>query len=119
VSVLARKVPHILFFTISNSENWLNFLKSDIADDKSLYMKQKVRELLVTTKVAQNWQDNFEQKVDELMAMVNKIDTERQVNKACELLDVYHKSKHKPKSTKGKKQADPADKPFEFLVFRN
>lgn len=83
-------------------------------------MKQKTRELLVTTKVAQHWQDDFDQKVDELMSIVSKVDNEQQVQDAGELLDVYHKSKLKlKKAAKGKKQADVNEKPFEFLVFRN
>jgi len=82
-------------------------------------MKQKVRELLVTTKAAKRWHDNFEKKVDELMALVNKTDTEEHVQDACELMDVYHKRKHRRKAGKGKKQADYSERPFEFLVFRN
>lgn len=84
-------------------------------------MKQQTRELLVTTKVAQHWQDDFDQKIDELMSIVSKVDNEEQVQEAGELLDVYHKTKQKlKKNSKRKKQADSTDsKPFEFLVFRN
>lgn len=82
-------------------------------------MKQQVRELLVTAKVAQNWQGDFEQKVDELMEMVNKVDTDKNVQKAVELLDVYHKTKQKTVKLPKKKLSDCCEKPFEFLVFRN
>ena len=81
-------------------------------------MKPQVRELLVTAKVAQNWHDHFNEKVEELMVLVNKVDTEKQVLKSGELLDVYHKIKQKPKARK-KKHTDCCDKPFEFLVFGN
>lgn len=81
-------------------------------------MKQTSRELLVTTKAAQNWQEqDFEQRVEELMAVVNKVDTDEQVEQASELMDVY-RTKSKPKKSKRKK-ADSTDRPFEFLVFRN
>lgn len=82
-------------------------------------MKQQVRELLVTAKVAQNWQGHFDQKVEELMSIVNKVDTDKQILAAGELLDVYHKTKQKPAKPRKKKQMDPNDRPFEFLVFRN
>lgn len=81
-------------------------------------MKPQVRELLVTAKVAQNWHDHFNEKVEELMVLVNKVDTDKQVLEAGELLDVYHKTRQKPKLRK-KKNADCCDKPFEFLVFCN
>lgn len=83
-------------------------------------MKQQTRELLVTTKVAQHWQGDFDQKVDELISIVAKVDNEQHVIEACELLDVYQKTRQKlKKAGKKKKQADEIDKPFEFLVFRN
>ena len=81
-------------------------------------MKQQVRELLVTAKVAQNWQSHFNEKVEELMVLVNRVDTDKQVLGASELLDVYHKTRQKPAKRK-KKTTDSSDKPFEFLVFRN
>jgi len=79
--------------------------------------QQKTRELLVTTKVAQSWNEDFEQKVDELISIVSKMDTETNVQHAAETLDVYHNS---PKKSKGKrKKISSVDRPFEFLVFRN
>ena len=82
-------------------------------------MKQQTRELLVTTKVAQHWQDDFEQKIDELMSIVSKVDTEQQVMHSSEMLDVYHNTtRHSQKKGRKKKQV-LQDRPFEFLVFRN
>lgn len=80
-------------------------------------MKQRTRELLVTTKVAQNWNDDFEQRVDELINLVSKMDNEEQVRYASELLDVYHND-NQPIKSKRKKMLQ-SDRPFEFLVFRN
>ena len=60
-------------------------------------MKPQVRELLVTAKVAQNWHSLFNEKVEELMVLVNKVDTDKLVLESGELLDVYHKTKQKPK----------------------
>ena len=82
-------------------------------------MKPQVRELLVTAKVAQNWHDHFNEKVEELMVLVNKVDTDKQILEVGELLDVYHKTKQKPARLRKKKQTDCCDKPFEFLVFCN
>ena len=82
-------------------------------------MKQQVRELLVTAKVAQHWSDNFDERVEELMLLVNKVDTDKQVHNAGELLDVYHTTKQTPAKFRKKKQQDCCSKPFEFFVFRN
>jgi len=81
-------------------------------------MKQQVRELLVTAKVAQNWQGNFDKNVDDLIEIVNTVDTEKNVLEAGELLDVYHNTKEKSGKVRRRKMND-RDKPFEFLVFRN
>jgi len=81
-------------------------------------MKQQTRELLVTTKVAQHWHGEFEQKVDELLAIVSKVDNEQKVQDAAETLDVYRNiTQKKPKN--GKRKKAHADRPFEFVVFRN
>lgn len=79
-------------------------------------MKQTARELLVTTKVAESWQQNFDSNVDGLMNLVSKVDTETHVENATELLDVYH-SKNDDLSVPQKKH--PSGRPFEFTVFRN
>lgn len=81
-------------------------------------MKQQVRELLVTAKAAQKWQDLFDEQVEELMLLVSKIDTDKQIMDAGEVMDVYHKTQQKP-AYLPKKLNDHSDKPFEFLVFRN
>jgi hypothetical protein len=82
-------------------------------------MKQQVRELLVTAKVAQKWHTHFNENVEELMVLVNRVDNDKQVLSAGELLDVYHKTKQKPARLRKKKLSDCCDKPFEFLVFCN
>jgi len=80
--------------------------------------QQKTRELLVTTKVAQSWNDDFEQRVDELMNLVSKVDTDAFMNEVSEMLDVYHNNKHKLSKSRRKKLIQE-ERPFEFLVFRN
>jgi hypothetical protein len=82
-------------------------------------MKQQVRELLVTAKVAQDWGGHFNEKVEELMLLVNKVDNDKQILGAGELLDVYRKAKQKPAKNRKRKLGDLNEKPFEFLVFRN
>ena len=79
--------------------------------------QQKTRELLVTTNVAQNWNDDFEQRVDELMNIVSRVDNDVQMQHVSEMLDVYHNSTSKPKARR--KKVSQSDRPFEFLVFRN
>ncbi len=83
-------------------------------------MKQQARELLVTTKVAQHWQEDFEQKVEELMLIVSKVDNEKQVNVASEMMDVYHdKTEYTASAKPRKRKVRISGRPFEFLVFRN
>lgn len=83
-------------------------------------MSQQVRELLVTARVAEKWNDSFDQKVDELMELVNKTDTDKNVQESTELLDVYHKTLQRTAKLKRKKKlSDHREKPFEFLVFSN
>ncbi len=79
--------------------------------------QQKTRELLVTTKVAETWSDDFEQRVDELICLVNKVDTDRNLQNVTETMDVYHNSTHKPKVRR--KKSLQSDRPFEFLAYRN
>jgi len=80
-------------------------------------MKQQTRELLIISKVAGNWRDDFDQKVDELMALVTRVDTEKGVHNATEVMDVYRKKKVKSRAKR--KKAVDMDRPFEFVVFRN
>ena len=86
-------------------------------------MKQKSRELLVTTKVAQAWQGAFDQRVDELMDLVSTVDSIECVQGCTELLDVYRHDASpaaRRKSSKRAKAAPGAEcRPFEFLVGRN
>lgn len=86
-------------------------------------MKQKSRELLVTTKVAQAWQGAFDQRVDELMVLVSQVDTEDAVQRSTELLDVYHHDTTPAARRKAGKRAKSGlsgeQRPFEFLVGRN
>jgi len=82
-------------------------------------MKQQVRELLVTAKVAQNWHTHFNERVEELMVLVGRVDTDKQVLGSGELLDVYHKTRQKPAKNRKRKLTDCCEKPFEFLVFCN
>lgn len=79
--------------------------------------QQKSRELLVTTKVAQNWQNDFERKVEELMDIVTKVDTDNNMQHSSEILDVYANST-KPTRPKRKKYPHAA-RPFTFQVFCN
>ncbi|MCB0699976.1 MAG: hypothetical protein H6551_01750 [Chitinophagales bacterium] len=81
-------------------------------------MKQTTRELLVTTKVAQSWQDRFDSNVDGLMSIVSKVDNEEHVEKVTELMDVYHNKVDEASPPKSKKNV-PTGRPFEFKVFCN
>ncbi|MBA3828212.1 MAG: hypothetical protein H0X33_04685 [Taibaiella sp.] len=82
-------------------------------------MKQQTRELLVTTKVAQQWQGDFDQKVEELMAIVSKVDSETNVYNTIEVLDVYRNTANPDTQGGNKKRVLANGKPFEFCVFRN
>lgn len=79
-------------------------------------MKQTTRELLVTTKAAQSWQDRFDSNVDSLMSIVSKVDNDEHIEKVTETMDVYHNNVEN--DVAGKKTA-PTGRPFEFTVFRN
>ena len=81
-------------------------------------MKQTTRELLVTTKVAQSWQDRFDSNVDGLMSIVSKVDNEEHVEKVTELMDVYHNTVDDASPAQNKKNT-PKGRPFEFKVFCN
>lgn len=82
-------------------------------------MKQQVRELLLITKVAGTWHNEFDQKVEELMDIVTKVDTEKRVQNAAEILDVYRKKKIRSKTRRKKPAEQFEERPFEFTVFRN
>lgn len=82
-------------------------------------MKHHSRELLVTTKVARNWHEDFDQQVDGLMALIGKIDNDSNVRNAAELMDVYRNNTVDKPRKAGKKVKVQNDRPFEFIVFRN
>lgn len=78
------------------------------------------RELLVTTKVAQQWRDNFNREVDVLIAIIGTVDNDAGVSAATELMDVYHPAPVAASRKKARRlRQSPAVKPFEFTVFRN
>ncbi len=90
-----------------------------ISKQTGYLMKQSARELLVTTKVAQNWQDDFDKNIDELMEIVEKVDKDEFIDNAAELLDVYHNTTKESQNSKKRKKMVQNHRPFEFLVFRN
>lgn len=79
--------------------------------------QQKTRELLIITKVAQTWQGDFDQRVNELMDMVSKVDTETHMTQTSEIMDVYHNGA--PEEESRKRKIIRKERPFEFLVYRN
>ena len=82
-------------------------------------MKYQARELLVIGKVAQHWQEDFDQKVDELMSIVSKVDNERSIQDSAEIMDVYNKTDDHRSAKNKRRKPVRDDRPFEFLVFRN
>ena len=80
--------------------------------------KQRSRELLLNTKVAQKWNKPFDMNIDELMELVTKIDTSSHIEHAAEILDVYSR-KRKSIKIKKRKAIDADERPFEFLVHNN
>lgn len=82
-------------------------------------MKQTTRELLVTTKVAESWQQNFDSNVESLMSIVSKVDNHEHVASVTELLDVYHNSNDNDLELSHPHKKVNSGRPFEFTVFRN
>lgn len=82
-------------------------------------MKHTTRELLVTTKVAESWQQNFDSNVDGLMSLVSKVDNETHVESVTELLDVYHTKEADIAGRQPQKKHVGSGRPFEFTVYRN
>lgn len=80
-------------------------------------MKQTSRELLVTTKMAESWRQDFDSNVEGLMTIVSKVDDHEHIDKVTEILDVYH-SDDSSLTTPAKKNFT-SGRPFEFTVFRN
>ena len=84
-------------------------------------MKNQTRELLVTTKAAQTWQEDFDRNIEELMSIVSRVDTPDRVNQSTEVLDVYHSRSQSGMRPTGRRirKASKVQKPFEFLAFCN
>ena len=80
-------------------------------------MRKYTRELLVTSKIADTWRNNLEQKIEELIDVVWHVHDEDQVHKAVELLDVYPKRSKKNNKTANRKLK--SNRPFQFVVCRN
>lgn len=83
--------------------------------------KQATRELLLITKATVQWQSDFDKKVDELMDLMNKVDTEQRVQHSIEVLDVYHHALPEgPGHARNKRRTGTTQqRPFEFQAFRN
>jgi hypothetical protein len=83
-------------------------------------MPNHSRELLLTTKAAEKWQEQFDAQVDSIIETINKIDTLDEVAKTTEIIDVYHHTAiHTTRHAKRGKRILFGDRPFEFLTFRN
>lgn len=83
-------------------------------------MSKQSRELLLTTKAAEKWQEHFDAQVDSIIETINKVDTMDQVECATEVMDVYHHTAiHTKRHVKRGKRILFGERPFEFLTFRN
>lgn len=78
------------------------------------------RELLLTTKAAEKWQEQFDAQVDSIIETINRIDTIEEVARTTEVIDVYHHTAiHTRRHVKRGKRILFGERPFEFLTFRN
>lgn len=83
-------------------------------------MASHSRELLLTTKAAEKWQEQFDAQVDSIIETINKVDNIDAVERATEVMDVYHHTAiHTKRHAKRGKRIVFGDRPFEFLTFRN
>ncbi|MBS1615534.1 MAG: hypothetical protein JST06_05390 [Bacteroidetes bacterium] len=83
-------------------------------------MEKKSRELLLTTKAAEKWQEQFDAQVDSILETISKLDTQKQVEQATEVMDVYHHSAIDARHhVKRGRRLIIGERPFEFLTFRN
>ncbi len=83
-------------------------------------MATRSRELLLTTKTAEKWQDHFDAQVDSIVETINKVDTMEQVERSTEVMDVYHHTAiPTSRNSKRGKQFIIGERPFEFLTYRN
>lgn len=81
-------------------------------------MKNQTREVLLMTRTAQQWQDDFEEKIAELMEIIGKVDTKEQFKLTTETMNVYHET---PDTTNALKRTKIAarKRPFQFTAFMN
>ena len=78
------------------------------------------RELLLTTKAAEKWQEQFDAQVDSIIETINRVDTMEEVTRTTEVIDVYHHTAiHTRRHVKRGKRILFGERPFEFLTFRN
>ena len=77
-------------------------------------MNRTTRELLLITKATRTWDEtHFNEQIDKLMAIADKVDTHHAVNQCTEVLDVYrHGLGEANKRSAG-------ERPFAFTAFRN
>lgn len=83
-------------------------------------MSQTSRELLLTTKSVRQWQDSFDQQVDSIIEIINRVDTFEAVVRTTEVLDVYrHTAMHATRPSRRRNKMVTSERPFEFLTFCN
>jgi len=83
-------------------------------------MPNSTRELLLTTKAAQQWKSNFDLQVDAIIQVINHVDNTNEIVRTTEVLDVYHHSAiHASTAHKRRSRVITGKRPFEFLTFRN
>ncbi len=83
-------------------------------------MPKSSRELLLTTKAARQWQEAFDHQVEQIIEVINGVDTPVAVARVSEVMDVYHHtSVHTTIPTKRRNRIVYGERPFEFLTFRN
>lgn len=67
-----------------------------------------------------HWQGTFDEKVDELMSLVSRVDNEDETARSAEIMDIYHNNiTRSNRRLKRKVQQHESERPFEFLVFKN
>lgn len=83
-------------------------------------MPKTSRELLLTTKAARQWQDELDQKVSQIIEVINGVDTPQEVERVSEVLDIYHHTLiHTTIPTRRRNRVLHGERPFEFMAFRN
>lgn len=84
-------------------------------------MAHSTRELLLTTKVATDWQADFDAQIDGLISTINRVDNQKEIDRSTELMDVYEHKKSKSCNSRNRRSGllTANSRPFEFLTFRN